>query len=259
MAELQAEARGKGGRLDSLPLDVTDAASIAEAAREALRLTGGQGVDALVNTAGYGHPGPLEEVSDADLRRQFETNVFGLMAVTRAFLPQLKARRGRLINLSSVGGRVTFPLFGAYHASKYAVEAMSDALRNELAPWGIKVAIIEPGPIKTEFGDRAMATVRGAADPSSAYAPVLAKADDIKRFTDKQEASPVVVSRAVEQALLSRSPRARYVVPFSSRVMVLFMRLMPAKWVDALLRRLVGLTEKNLHPRALIEGQGATS
>src|SRR5581483_8852978 len=107
---------------------------------------------ALINNAGYGLPGAVEELSIGDLRAQLETNVIGLVAVTRAFVPRMRERRsGRIINVGSVAGRVTFPLFGAYHASKYAVEALSDALRNELAPFGLHVSIIEPGPIRSEF------------------------------------------------------------------------------------------------------------
>src|SRR5271170_4155342 len=110
--------------LETLRLDVTDTGSIAEAAREVGRRTDGEGVFALVNNAGYGLAGPLEEISDANLRAQFDTNVFGLMAVTRAFLPRMRERgAGRIVNVSSSGGRVSIPFFGAYHASKFAVEA----------------------------------------------------------------------------------------------------------------------------------------
>jgi short-subunit dehydrogenase len=138
-----------------LTLDVTSATSLAVATLE--RRTKGYGIDVLVNNAGYGLVGPLETIDDADLRAQFDTNVFGLMAVTRAFLPAMRDRRaGRIINVSSVGGRMTFPLMGAYHASKYALEALSDALRLELLPMGVHVSLIEPGPIRTEFNDRAM-------------------------------------------------------------------------------------------------------
>jgi NAD(P)-dependent dehydrogenase (short-subunit alcohol dehydrogenase family) len=247
LADLAAEATRAGLRLDTVRLDVTDARSIDEAVAQVDRLTGGRGIDGLVNNAGYGQPGPLIEVSDAELRQQFETNVFGLMAVTRAFLPQLRGRRGRLVNVSSVGGRVTFPLFGAYHGSKYAVEAFSDALRNELAPFGMKVVVIEPGPIRSEFGDRALAAAQSFAKPSSPYAPVIARAEEIKAITDKQSASPEVVSRAMERALTSSRPAHRYVVPFTSRLMVFLMRVLPVRWTDSLVRRLAGLTPARLN------------
>src|SRR5262249_61673087 len=129
---------------------VTDAASIAAAVAEVDRLTDGHGVDVLVNNAGFAAVCPLSEMSDADLRAQFETNVFGLMAVTRAFLPKMRARgSGRIVNVSSSGGRGTFPLMGAYHAPKYAVEALSHALRPELRALGMQGSVIRPGPIRT--------------------------------------------------------------------------------------------------------------
>ena len=113
-----------------------------------------------VNNAGYGQGGPLLEVSEATLRAQFDTNVFGAMAVTRAFVREMLARgRGWIVNVSSIGGRVTFPFFGAYHGSKYALEAMSDALRAELHPFGVHVAVVEPGPIRSQFSERAFGSL----------------------------------------------------------------------------------------------------
>jgi short-subunit dehydrogenase len=253
LAGLVAEAQALGVGMDTVTLDVTDPDSISEAVVAVARLTKGRGIDGLVNNAGYGHPGPLEDVADAELRQQFETNVFGLMAVTRAFLPQLKERRGRLVNISSIGGRVTFPLFGAYHASKYAVEALSDALRNELAPFGVAVVLVEPGPIRTEFGDRAMATIQRGKDPSSAYSAIYARADKIEAMARNQEVGPEVVARAVEKGLLARHPRARYVVPFTSRLLVLLMRVLPSRWTDSIARRIVGLTPRGL---GLATGRG---
>ena len=157
LRDLQDEA----GDLDlvTFRLDVNDPRSIAAAVELIDDKTDERGIDVLVNNAGYGLVAPLALVSDGDLRAQFDTNVFGLMAVTRAFLPKMMVRRsGRIINVSSVGGQQAFPLMAAYNASKFAVESLSDGLRWELAPFGIKVSIIEPGPIKTEFGDVAMGT-----------------------------------------------------------------------------------------------------
>jgi NAD(P)-dependent dehydrogenase (short-subunit alcohol dehydrogenase family) len=236
-----------GPALETVRLDVTDSGSIAAAVAEIDRLTGGTGVDVLVNNAGYGMAAPLSETTDADLRAQYETNVFGLMAVTRAFLPRMMERRaGRILNVSSVGGRVTFPLFGAYNSTKYAVESLSDALRRELRPFGVEVVLIEPGPIKTEFANVAMEFVGKYRSESSPYAPIYARADEIKRQTDGMSAGPEVISRAIEKAILARRPAARYVAPFSSRLMVLFMTLLPTRWVDALLSRVTGLTKKGL-------------
>jgi short-subunit dehydrogenase len=244
-----ARLRTENGHLhlEAVRLDVTDAASIEAAVREVARLTDGRGIDALVNNAGYGQAGPLAELDEATLRAQFETNVFGLMNVTRAFLPQLIARGGgRVVNVSSIGGRVTFPMFGAYHASKYAVEAISDALRNELRPFGVHVVLIEPGPIRSEFGDRAFATAQRAIGAESRYAPLAAKADELKTLSDRQAVGPEATSRALERAVTAHRPRARYVVPFSSWLMLAALRLLPTRASDAIMRRMMGLTPRGL-------------
>jgi short-subunit dehydrogenase len=240
---LRLEAPG----LDTVRIDVTDVDSIAAAVAEVDRLTAGAGVDVLVNNAGYGMAAPLSETTEADLRAQYETNVFGLMAVTRAFLPRMMERRsGRILNLSSVGGRMTFPLFGAYNSTKYAVESLSDALRRELRPLGVEVVLIEPGPIKTEFSNHAMEFVGKYHSDTSPYAAIYARADEIKRQADGMSAGPEVVSRAIRKAIESRRPAARYVAPFSSRLMLLILGLLPTRWVDALMARIVGLTRKGL-------------
>lgn len=244
LASLRKEAEGT--KLETLVLDVTDPESIDAAVAEIARRTDGRGLDALVNNAGYGQMGPLELVSDDELRAQFDTNVFGLMAVTRAFLPAMRARgRGRIVNVSSVGGQVTFPFGGAYHATKYAVEALSDALRKELRIFGIDVVLIEPGPIRSEFAERAMGTLTRQAEVDSPYAPMLARADEIKAQTDKMSAGPEVVSRAVERAVTSRRPSTRYMVPFSSRFVVGFLRLLPTRFADWLMLRMMGATRSS--------------
>src|SRR5204862_3461092 len=130
------------------------------AAQAVETMTNGRGLDVLVNNAGFGVLGPTSEITDAETRRQYETNVFGLMNVTRAFLPKMIERRaGRVINVSSVGGRITLPYFGVYNSTKYAVESLSDALRYELRPFGIDVALIEPGIIRTNFESTAVANL----------------------------------------------------------------------------------------------------
>jgi short-subunit dehydrogenase len=164
------------------------------------------------------------------------------MAMTRAFLPEMRARgRGRIINVGSMGGRVTFPLMGAYHATKYAVEALSDALRNELAPFGIHVSLIEPGAIHTEFGDRAMDVLERYRASRSPYAGVLARAEEVRQQFDRTAAGPEVVTNAIVHASERRRPRARYVVPFSTHFALLAFRLLPTRWMDGLLRMVIGL------------------
>src|SRR3569833_786325 len=153
LEELQRDAP-----VEPLPLDHDEPASNTTQDTKLERRTEGRGRDVLVNNAGFATAGALAELGDAALRAQFETNVFGLMTLTRAVLPAMLARgAGRVINVSSVSGRIPAPILGAYHASKYALEALSDALRMELAPFGVRVSVIEPGTIRTEFASRAMA------------------------------------------------------------------------------------------------------
>jgi NAD(P)-dependent dehydrogenase (short-subunit alcohol dehydrogenase family) len=241
-----AELRAEDG-ITALALDVTSPASIAAAKAEVDRLTDGAGVDVLINNAGYGLMGPLEMLSDDDVRAQFETNVFGLLAVTRAFLPAMRERRsGRILNVSSVGGRITFPLGGAYHATKYAVEAMSDALRMEVRQFGIEVVLIEPGYIKTGFTSTSVSLLERYKDGGSPYAAVLAQADGIEGKLERFAAEPRAVSRAIERAITSRRPRARYVAPWINAFGPWFRQWMPTRLLDWVLRRATGLT-----PRAL--------
>jgi short-subunit dehydrogenase len=248
---LREQARKEGTEVETLLLDVSDPGSIKASALAVGKLTDGRGVDVLVNNAGYGHAGPLEGVSDAELRAQFETNVFGLMATIRAFVPKMRARGwGRVINISSIGGRVTFPFLGAYNATKYAVEALSDALRIELGAFGIRVVLVEPGSIRTEFSDRAMATVAPGAAGMEAYAPVLARKDELAGMFDSFAVGPEHVARAIERAIDARRPAARYVVPFRARLILAFFRWMPVPITDALFSVVVGLTRRRMRAAA---------
>jgi NAD(P)-dependent dehydrogenase (short-subunit alcohol dehydrogenase family) len=240
LAALAAEAKGLAGTLVTRVLDVTDEAAVKAAAAEV------GPIDVLVNNAGYGQMGPMEEVTDAELRKQYDTNVFGLMNVTRAFLPQLRAMQGRIVNVGSIGGRVTFPLMGAYNSTKYAVESLSDALRCELAPFGVNVSIVEPGPIKTEFNDTAMATIDNGRLGGSPYGAVVAKAEEFRQRFEAQSAGPEVVTRAIAHAALAKRPRVRYVVPFSSSALLALLNALPTRWLDAVLRAVTGLTRKNV-------------
>jgi short-subunit dehydrogenase len=207
-------------------------------------------VDVLVNNAGYGILGPTEMISDADMRAQYETNVFGLMAVTRAFLPGMHARgSGRIINVSSIGGLITLPLFGVYNSTKYAVESLSDGLRLELAPFGIQVSLIEPGYIDTGFTDRSMLEMSRYRQPESRYFPILERADDMRRMSDRTAVGPECISKAIERAATDRRPRARYAAPFSAAFGVGILRRLPTRWIDALMRLAVGLTRRRLAGR----------
>ncbi|MEQ9319377.1 MAG: SDR family oxidoreductase [Polyangiaceae bacterium] len=246
---LEAEAQSERLALDTLRLDVTDQGSIDDAVAKVDAFTDGHGVDVLVNNAGYGLAAPLAEVSSEDLRHQFDTNVFGLMATTQAFLPRMVKRgAGRIINVSSIGGRITFPMMGAYHASKYAVEALSDAMRMELSPCGIHVSVIEPGPIKTEFIDR----LNDAANPykvdSSLYAKVFDRTDAIEDQAMAFAPGPEVIARAIERAATARRPRARYIAPLWSRAALTLLGLIPVPLRDAMMRAMFGLSAKQIAP-----------
>lgn len=242
--KLRAEAPA-GTRLDTALLDVTSPASIAQAVTEVDRLTDGRGLDALVNNAGYGLVGPLTELADADLRHQYDTNVFGLMAVTRAFVPKMRERgRGRIVNVSSMGGKITFPFMGAYNSTKYAVESLSDALRYELRAFGIDVVLIEPGAIHTNFAETSMAPVARFED--TVYGAAIAKAEVLQQRMMSTAVGPEVVARAIHKALRRRRPAARYVAPWYGSFVLALVAVMPTRVSDAALRRIGYLTPKAL-------------
>jgi short-subunit dehydrogenase len=245
LTKLQSEGAGLAGKLDVVTLDVTSAASIAAAVSTVDTLTRDRGIDVLINNAGFGVLGPTSEITEADMRRQYETNVFGLMNVTRAFLPRMRERRaGRIINVSSVGGRITLPFFGVYSSTKYAVEALSDALRYELRAFGIDVALIEPGVIRTDFE----ATAASALDTMAAgpYGRALARYDQMSKATDRFASNPIVVAKAIARAVQARRASARYVAPRRTNVFLLLNALLPTVIWDWTMRKVAYLT-----PRAL--------
>lgn len=231
-----------GPNVTAIRLDVTSADSIAAAAAEVDARTDGAGLDVLINNAGYGWAAPAVEMSDADLRAMFDTNVFGLMAVVRAFAPKMIARgSGRILNVSSVGGRMTFPLFGGYNGSKYAVESLSDALRLELGPLGVKVVLIEPGGIRSNFAATSMKGVARYRSDGSPWAGVYQRAEAFLARAEANAAGPEVITRIVERAITARRPAARYVAPFAARVQLWLMATLPTRWTDALLSRMFEL------------------
>ena len=248
--KLRAEAPA-GARLDTAVLDVTSTDSIQKAVAEVDRLTGGHGLDVLVNNAGFGLIGLLSEISDAELRRQYDTNVFGLMAVTRAVLPAMRERgKGRVINVSSMGGKMTFPFMGAYNSTKYAIESMSDALRYELRPFGIDVVLIEPGVINTNFADTSMTTV--SQYEHTVYGPAIARADQLRARMESTAVGPEVVARAIHKAIRRRRPAARYVAPWFGHLVLGLLAVTPTRVKDFAFRRLGFLTPATLQKRELI-------
>jgi short-subunit dehydrogenase len=180
------------------------------------------------------------------MRRQYETNVFGLMNVTRAFLPKMISRgAGRVINVSSVGGRITLPYFGVYNSTKYAIEALSDALRYEMRPFGVDVSLIEPGIIRTNFEATAVSGLSQFA--STQFAPAVAKYEEMSKFANKFASDPIVIAKAIAKAVGSRRPRARYVAPFSNHAIFMMSSLLPTRVWDWAMRKVGFLTKKGLH------------
>ncbi|MFT3697174.1 MAG: SDR family oxidoreductase [Kofleriaceae bacterium] len=245
LAKLKAEAAVDKLSIDTIALDVTSATSIAAAVLESEQLTNGRGIDVLVNNAGFGILGPTSEISEAEMRRQYETNVFGLMNVTRAFLPKMMQNKaGRIINVSSVGGRITLPYFGVYNSTKYAVESLSDALRYELRPFGIDVALIEPGIIRTNFEATAVSGLAQFAN--TPYAVAVRKYEEMSKFADKFASNPIVIAKAITRAVKARRPAARYVAPRSQHVAFIASALLPRRMWDWAMRKVGQLSAKTL-------------
>jgi NAD(P)-dependent dehydrogenase (short-subunit alcohol dehydrogenase family) len=237
-----AIAAGTGGDISPLLLDVTEPEQIERAASE---MGEPAGLDGLVNNAGIGVGGPLEIVSDEELKLQFEVNVFGALAVTRALLPALRARRGRIVFVSSVGGRVAVPYNGPYAASKHAIEAFGDALRGELHDAGIAVSLIEPGSVKTPIWGKAREVAAQVQVPEHLdehYGHVPQAFTKVLADTERRGIPPERVAAAIEHALTARRPRARYLLGRDARGMVLAHGLLPTSAFDALVRRALALS-----------------
>lgn len=243
MAGLEQLKRGAKGRLDVVALDVVSDASVEAATREVNTLAGSGGVDTVINNAGYALAGPLESVGDAELKAQFETNVFGPMRVIRAFLPGMRERkRGRIINISSVVGRIALPFFGPYNSSKHAIEALSDALRNELKTFGIDVVIIAPGSISTGLSDSERKALEVYAAGTSPYAAQIKKVLAFHRDVEPNASKPDIVAKAIVRAVEAKRPRARYVVPFfPNRALIALAEFLPTEASDALIQGLTGM------------------
>jgi NAD(P)-dependent dehydrogenase (short-subunit alcohol dehydrogenase family) len=221
-----------------LPLDVTDEASMRTAVGEVERREGAVGV--LVNNAGYSQSGAVESVPMGKVRRQFETNVFGLVRMCQLVLPGMRRQGwGRIVNISSMGGRLTFPGGGHYHATKYAVEAISDALRFEVAGFGVGVVVVEPGLIRTGFADAATGSMEEATagGPYASFDAAVAKAvrDNYERGPFlKLGGGPETVAATIERAITAERPRARYAVTPSAHLFIGLRRLLPDRAWDAL-------------------------
>lgn len=222
----------------AVKLDLTDANSIQECARSVIKDAGR--IDVLINNAGYGSLGPVENVSDEEAKRQFEVNVFGLMSLTREVLPIMRQQgSGRIINVSSIAGRVVSLMGGWYHASKYSIEALSDALRREVKPFGIKVIIIEPGAIKTPWAKIAAEHLTSSSSGTPYESQAEKASSFMKRlYSGRWPTPPVKVAQTIVRAVKARNPKARYRVGFSSTLQLWVKALLPTKLQDKIFSKL---------------------
>ena len=222
----------------TLALDVTEEESRRAAVAAVEEAEGAVG--ALVNNAGYSQSGAVESLKLDELRRQFETNVFGLVRMCQLVLPGMRRRRsGRIVNLSSMGGKLTWPGGGAYHGTKYAVEALSDALRFEVAGFGVDVVIVEPGLIHTGFGETAVGSIAQGTEQDGAYADFDAAVGAVVAGAyegplSKLGAGPDAVARTIEKAITVKRPRTRYPVTLSARLLLAQHALLPDRLWDRL-------------------------
>lgn len=234
--------RDASNRLRTLHLDVTDSGSIEDAIL-AIR-DANTGLDALINNAGITVNAPLEFIQLPELRRQFEVNVFGVVAMTQAALPLLRETGGRIVHIGSIGGRNAAPLLGPYAATKHAIEAIGEAQRRELSPWGMEVIIIEPGAIATAIWDKgrsAVAERRDGVSPreSELYGAAIEAVSAMAQRLERQAIGPEEVAKVVEKALTVPKPRPRYLVGRDAKLQAWLVRLLPDRLRDKVFLRAI--------------------
>lgn len=221
-----------------LPLDVTRQESVESAVADVVTRFGR--LDVVVNNAGYAVDGVFEGADDATIRRQFETNVFGLMRVTRAAIPVMRRQgSGTLVQVSSMGGRVTFPLYSIYHGTKWAVEGFSESLAFELRPFGIRIRLVEPGAIRTDFYGRSREPIAAAA--GAGYDDLVARCEAISMTGGQGGSGPEVVTETIIRAIVDRGWRLRYPVASPAPLLMTLRKLLPEAWFLALIRRRYGI------------------
>ncbi len=239
---------GEFGR-DFTPLlfDVTQEDQVRDAAAWVADKVGAEGLWGLVNNAGIARPGPLSEVPASTVREHLEINVMGVVHVTKAFLPSLRMQAGRtqppgrIVNISSVSGRIAYPFMGAYAASKHALEALSDSWRRELMLYGVDVIVIQPGAIQTPIWDKASTISSDFSD--SDFGPILEQID--LQETKDLALPPAKVARIICRALRCRRPRSRYVIPDGWWRCWILPRVLPDRWLDRLVARTLGIEKKD--------------
>lgn len=238
-----ADLQGRDG-IRTLLLDVTDRDSIRGAVAAAFERAGR--LDALVNNAGYGQYGAVEDVTPEQWRGQFEVNFFGAVETIQAVLPFMrKAGRGTIVNVSSVAGKVSFPFAAPYSAAKHALEALSDALRVEVAPFGIRVAVIEAGPIATKFTERARAGVAPFLSRPGPYAAFYGGAERAMAGDFQAGAlPPEAVARVIVDAIEAEKPETRYRITRLARALILLRRFLPDRFFDRRMKKILGLPDR---------------
>lgn len=245
---LDRAAADAGADVEKLQLDVTSDDSVYEAVEEILSRAGR--VDVLVNNAGFGMGGMLEDLTLEELREQFETNFFGVVRVTKAVLPGMRERRaGRIINMSSISGRVGVPGLSAYCSAKYALEGLSDSLRLELSGYGIRVVVIEPGSFRTDIFERNKRVARRALDPGSPHhAATMRGQAALDRRLPRMRTDAGTVARVIAHAATARRPRARYVVGADARAQLLARAVLPGRLIEAAANRMLRPRDETAGP-----------
>jgi NAD(P)-dependent dehydrogenase (short-subunit alcohol dehydrogenase family) len=236
-----------GEGVEPVILDITDPSHVAAIAERVEHEADTRPLGALVNNAGIAVNAPVETIPMQEWRRQFEVNFFGHVAITQALLPALLAGGGRVVNVSSIGGRVAGPTFGAYAASKFALEAVSDALRREVGRLGVQVIVIEPGTVKTAIWGKGLATAQElvagmSTAQQSRYGDLLAAVARRAQTLQRGGIDPSEAARVIADAIDARRPRARYLVGRDARVMARVAGLLPDRLVDRFIARNLGLT-----------------
>lgn len=232
---LARELDPSGQRVLAVAADVTDDPGRRRLVDEALKKYGR--IDALVNNAGYGTRGPVELVPVDLIRRNFETNLFALIALTQLVVPHLRARgSGRIVNIGSVAGRIARPLSSIYDSTKHALEAITDGLRGELKPFGVDVVLIRPGFIRTEFSDAANSVSEPVIEQAGPYAPYFEGFRDNYQRWLSWAGRPDDIARLVEKALAARRPAPRYAAPAHAKLFLFLKWLLPARTIDWIVR-----------------------
>lgn len=240
-ADAERLLRQGSPRLTPVKIDVTDESTISAAREQVAEAVGARGIAGVVNNAGIGRGGPIEFLPLDEWRTQFEVNVFGVLAVTQAFMPMIRAGGGRIVIIGSIGGRFSSPFIAPYSASKFALEAIADSLRFELRPWNLQVSLVEPGSIATPIWDKAESTIerlRRELPPQALeyYADALEAIDAFMADAAKRGIPPAAVAKAVRHALTAKRPKTRYLVGTDARIQAAASTVLPDRMLDRLIQ-----------------------